>query len=134
MGKTMAGKAPTSQTTTPKEGQHRTSTRYPGICCRWSEKENAWLWGFRILVADGGRNKRMHVHEFQTQEQSRDAVAAMRQRAKQERYGLKPMIERPLLARLCQLRLPTISDRAECSRSARVLAAWLELLPAGHPH
>lgn len=112
-----------------KNKKHRTSTRHPTVCCRWSEKDGRWLWGYRIIVRDGGKRKRIHVHEFDSFEKAENIIAALKQAAKAEKYGLHPDVSRPLLTDLVARQLRALKGRQEFTRAARVLNCWLALLP-----
>lgn len=63
-----------------------------------------------------------------TRKEAEEAVADLRRKEREEKYGLAPLINRPTLQDLIAKRLLTITARHERTRSCRVLYTWLSLL------
>ncbi len=87
------------------------------------------MWGFDERFLDGsGRRKRIRRYEFETRREAEEVVAALRRAEREREFGVAPLINRPTLQELISKRLPTITERAERTRSRRVLFTWLALL------
>src|SRR5262245_47189297 len=110
---------------------------------RYSEKHNRTMGGFDERVSDGANKKRVRIYEFNTRDEAKNALDAIRRRERETKYGIAPAIKRPTLHELIAKRLPLIAARSERTRSRRVLFTWLALLdpkiklgekfqPAGH--
>ena len=58
---------------------------------RYSKKRQGDMYGIDIRVADGnGRRRRIRVHEFETRREAEEAVALIRMREREARFGLAP--------------------------------------------
>jgi len=96
---------------------------------RYSAKHNRKMWGYDERFTDGsGRKKRVRRYEFETKQEAEEVVDALRRAEREREYGLAPLINRPRLEELIEKRLPTLVEKAERTRAARVLHTWLSLL------
>src|SRR5688572_18612712 len=93
----------------------------------FSKRAGRELWGFDARVLVGGKKKRIEYYEWETKRGAEEALAAIRRKERDERFGVAPA-RRPRLADLIEQRLRTIDDRAERTQSTRVLKDWLSLL------
>lgn len=97
----------------------------------FSKKAGKSLWGFDIRIRDGAGMKRVRIYTFETRREAEQALAIIRRREQEERFGLTPQIDRPRLADLAKQRVASIELRSERVRAERVLQTLLELLPEG---
>jgi len=97
----------------------------------YSKRKQAYVWKLDIYVKNGAKKRRARVAVFETRRQAEEALAIIRRREKEERYGITPQIDLPLLSQLITRRLERIESKKERTRAARVLNVWLDLLPAG---
>jgi integrase len=93
----------------------------------FSKRAGRELWGFDARVLIGGKKKRIEYYEWETKRGAEEALAAIRRKERDDRFGVAPA-RRPRLVDLIEQRLRTIDDRAERTRSTRVLKDWLSLL------
>jgi integrase len=104
----------------PKPKITHKTTRYPGICQRWSEKAQGWAYGLRV-------RGQQHDHPYATLELAQ-TEQAFRQQAKKLSAHLPPV--NTTLAELAAAYLAHVpADRR--TRPTRVLTLWQSLLPVG---
>ena len=109
--------------------ESKPARRQGPIVRRYSKKLKKWLWGLDIRVSDGaGKKTRMRPTEFETRDEAEEALAEIRRREREGKYGLAPLITRPTLHDLIDKRIPTISAKQERTRARRILYTWLSLL------
>lgn len=91
------------------------------------------MWGFDIRLDDGTgrRSKRVRAFTFETKRQAEEALAIIRRREKEQKFGLAPQVRRPRLVHLLDARVKTIEHRSERIRAERVFREWLAVLPEG---
>lgn len=94
---------------------------------QFSKRAGRELWGFDARIMLGGQKRRVEYYEWETKRGAEEALAAIRRRERDDRFGVTPT-RRPRLADLIEQRLRTIEDRAERTRSTRVLNDWIGLL------
>jgi integrase len=95
----------------------------------YSKKRKKYLWGFDERFEDGaGGKRRKRIYTFETKREAEEMLAALRRQEYEAKFGITPMISRPLLHDLIAKRLPTLAEDDEQTRARRVLYTWLSLL------
>lgn len=93
------------------------------------KRPNKFVWGYDICVpVAGGKQKRLRVFDFDTENDAIEALGVVLGEKKQGRHGLAIPLRQPLLIELIQKRLQAITRKSERVRSTRVLIEWLALL------
>src|SRR4029434_2377387 len=95
---------------------------------RYSAKHKRHLWGFDVYLGDGSSRRRVRTYQFETKKLAEEVLDALRSKEREERFGLAPLINRPVLADLIEKRIPMISAKAERTRAKRILYTWLSLI------
>jgi integrase len=110
--------------------EEKPARRQGPIVRRYSERLKKWLWGLDVRVSDGssGKKKRIRPTGFATRGEAEEALAELRRKEREEKFGLVPLISRPTLHDLIDKRIPMISAKAERTRARRILYTWLSLI------
>ena len=95
---------------------------------RYSPKHKRAMWGFDEYIDDGRGKKRLRIYQFETRKQAEEVLSGLRAEERKVKFGLAPLINRPLLEDLITARIPTLAEKAERAKATRVLSLWLTLL------